>query len=284
MNSHLTIEDLILSNDQRGISELRDLVPADYCTRAAKLVLDNTGTVLITTGFYILSAGAPETDGPPGAIAIGVGLEQLGYKVKYVADEYSSKLLRPYVSEDSDVIDFPITTVPKSIQFSEDLLNTENPSMLISIERCAAAADGLYRNMRDLDISDQTAKVDSLFNMHEKTIGIGDGGNEIGLGNVIDGVEKSETLVSYPAVSKVSELIIASVSNWGGYGLLAALSIATGKNILPTVDEDTERISNMVDLGAVDGFSGEQINKVDGFDLTENAALLEKLHRLVNNT
>ena len=73
MNSHLTIEDLILSNDQRGISELRDLVPADYCTRAAKLVLDNTGTVLITTGFYILSAGAPETDGPPGAIAIGVG-------------------------------------------------------------------------------------------------------------------------------------------------------------------------------------------------------------------
>jgi len=155
---------------------------------------------------------------------------------------------------------------------------------LISIERCAAAADGLYRNMRDLDISDQTAKVDSLFNMHEKTIGIGDGGNEIGLGNVIDGVEKSETLVSYPAVSKVSELIIASVSNWGGYGLLAALSIATGKNILPTVDEDTERISNMVDLGAVDGFSGEQINKVDGFNLTENAALLEKLHRLVDNT
>ena len=124
MNSHLTIEDLILSNDQRGISELRDLVPADYCTRAAKLVLDNTGTVLITTGFYILSAGAPETDGPPGAIAIGVGLEQLGYKVKYVADEYSSKLLRPYVSEDSDVIDFPITTVPKSIQFSDCLLYT----------------------------------------------------------------------------------------------------------------------------------------------------------------
>ena len=97
-------------------------------------------------------------------------------------------------------------------------------------------------------------------------------------------MEKSETLVSYPAVSKVSELIIASVSNWGGYGLLAALSIATGKNILPTVDEDTERISNMVDLGAVDGFSGEQINKVDGFNLTENAALLEKLHRLVENT
>ena len=237
---------------------------------------------MITTGFYILSAGAAETDGPPGAIAIGVGLERLGYKVKYVADEYSSNLLRPYVAESTDVIDFPITTLPKSVQYAEDILNTENPSVLISIERCAAAADGLYRNMRDLDISDQTAKVDLLFDMHSKTIGIGDGGNEIGLGNVIDGVAKSETLVSYPAISKVTELIIASVSNWGGYGLLAALSISTGKNVLPTVEEDTQRISNMVDLGAVDGFSGEEIYKVDGFDLTENAALLEKLHELVN--
>ncbi|MBE42337.1 MAG: hypothetical protein CL742_02295 [Chloroflexi bacterium] len=282
MGSGLTIEDIILSNDQRGISELRDLVPADYCTRAAELILANTGTILITTGFYILSAGAAETDGPPGAIAIGVGLERLGYKVKYVADEHSSNLLRPYVAESSDVIDFPITTLPKSVQYAEDILNTENPSVLISIERCAAAADGLYRNMRDLDISDQTAKVDLLFDMHSKTIGIGDGGNEIGLGNVIDGVAKSETLVSYPTVSKVTELIIASVSNWGGYGLLAALSISTGKNVLPTVEEDTERISKMVDLGAVDGFSGEEIYKVDGFDLTENAALLEKLHELVN--
>jgi hypothetical protein len=282
MGSDSTIEDIILSNDQRGISELRDLVPADYCSRAAELILANTGTVLITTGFYILSAGAAETDGPPGAIAIGVGLERLGYKVKYVADEYSSNLLRPYVAESTDVIDFPITTLPKSVQYAEDILNTENPSVLISIERCAAAADGLYRNMRDLDISDQTAKVDLLFDMHSKTIGIGDGGNEIGLGNVIDGVAKSETLVSYPAISKVTELIIASVSNWGGYGLLAALSISTGKNVLPTVEEDTQRISNMVDLGAVDGFSGEEIYKVDGFDLTENAALLEKLHELVN--
>jgi len=282
MGSDLTIEDIILSNDQRGISELRDLVPADYCTRAAELILANTGTILITTGFYILSAGAAETDGPPGAIAIGVGLERLGYKVKYVADEHSSNLLRPYVAESSDVIDFPITTLPKSVQYAEDILNTENPSVLISIERCAAAADGLYRNMRDLDISDQTAKVDLLFDMHSKTIGIGDGGNEIGLGNVIDGVAKSETLVSYPTVSKVTELIIASVSNWGGYGLLAALSISTDKNVLPTVEEDTERISKMVDLGAVDGFSGEEIYKVDGFDLTENAALLEKLHELVN--
>ena len=282
MGSGLTIEDIILSNDQRGISELRDLVPADYCTRAAELILANTGTILITTGFYILSAGAAETDGPPGAIAIGVGLERLGYKVKYVADEHSSNLLRPYVAKSSDVIDFPITTLPKSVQYAEDILNTENPSVLISIERCAAAADGLYRNMRDLDISDQTAKVDLLFDMHSKTIGIGDGGNEIGLGNVIDGVAKSETLVSYPTVSKVTELIIASVSNWGGYGLLAALSISTDKNVLPTIEEDTERISKMVDLGAVDGFSGEEIYKVDGFDLTENAALLEKLHELVN--
>ena len=74
----MSIEDIILDRDRRGIAALRPHVPADFCDRAAELVLDKPGTVLIATGFYILAAAAPETDGPPGAVAIGRALEALG--------------------------------------------------------------------------------------------------------------------------------------------------------------------------------------------------------------
>ncbi len=49
-----TIEDIILQKDQRGVSALRPFLRSDYCTQAARYVLDHHGTTLITTGFYIL--------------------------------------------------------------------------------------------------------------------------------------------------------------------------------------------------------------------------------------
>ena len=53
----MTIEDIILDRDRRGISELRPYLSADYATQAAQLILDNPGTAFIVTGFYILDAG-----------------------------------------------------------------------------------------------------------------------------------------------------------------------------------------------------------------------------------
>ena len=104
----MTIEDIILDNDRRGISHLRPYVPADFCDRAAQLVLDNPGTAFIVTGFYILDAGLIETDGPPGAIAIGNALEQLGYPVAYVTDSYGTAVMEATKSDAASVIDFPI--------------------------------------------------------------------------------------------------------------------------------------------------------------------------------
>ena len=46
--------------------------------------------------------------------------------------------------------------------------------------------------MRNQDISDNTAKIDCLFGLHHKTIGIGDGGNEIGMGNIETHISKAK--------------------------------------------------------------------------------------------
>ena len=89
-----TIEDIILDHDARGMLSLRPHLPSDYCSQAARHVMDHPGDVIIVTGFYILMAGGPETDGPPGAIAIGKALQALGRRVTYVSDQYTTPVLQ----------------------------------------------------------------------------------------------------------------------------------------------------------------------------------------------
>ena len=277
-----TIEDIILQRDQRGVSELRQFLPSDYCHQAAQYVLDHPGTTLITTGFYIVSGKAAETDGPPGALAIGRALETLGRRVIYVTDHYTNKIMQRLAGPDAEIEDFPITTIEKSTEFSKEILARYNPALLISIERCAPSRDGLYRNMRAIDITDHTARIDTLFGLHQFTIGIGDGGNEIGMGNVLSKILDRPHLHADPATTPVQRLVISSVSNWGGYGLVAALSKLSGRDLLPLVEEEANWVRTCVELGAVDGFSGEAKEYVDGFDLEAYGLTLTDLRDLVS--
>ena len=109
------------------------------------------------------------------------------------------------------------------------------------------------------DTSEFHAKLDFIFLHHGTTVGIGDGGNEIGMGNLAEHIPSVEQLPDEPCVTTVSHLIIASVSNWGGYGLVAGLSLLTGRNLLPSPEQEEDVIRAMVDRGAVDGVASAQV-------------------------
>ena len=276
-----TIEDIILRYDRRGMTPLRPHLPEDYCTRAARCILDAPpGRALIATGFYIARAGATETDGPPGAYFIGKALEALGRPVTYVTDRLTTPVFEGLVRPDA-VVDFPFADARESEAFAVDLLARLQPSVAIAIERCGFTGPGRYLNMRGQDTSENHAKLDYIFMHHGATVGIGDGGNEIGMGNLAEHIPSVEQLPNEPCVTTVSELIIASVSNWGGYGLVAALSLQAGRNLLPSPDEEEDVIRAMVDRGAVDGVASAPVYGVDGFTLQENRRTLEALHRLL---
>ncbi len=277
-----TIEDIILEQDRRGMLALRPYLPDNYCTQAAQFIDDNPGGVIIVTGFYVVMAGKPETDGPPGAIAIGEALKGLGRTVTYVSDEYTTPVLRRYANG-SAVIDFPIDGIEASKQHAKDILEQVKPSLLISIERCGRTRDDTYLNMRYVDISPNTARLDYLFDSDVPSVGIGDGGNEIGMGNLAEVIPTIDSLPDYPAVNQVDRLIIASVSNWGGYGLVAALSRIFGKNLLPSVESETAMLHGMIESGVVDGTTGDAVPTVDNFSAEENGALLARLHRAVES-
>ena len=274
------IEDIILDRDMRGIAALRGYLPADFCREAASLILDHPGPALVCSGFHILKVGAPETDGPPGAYLLGQTLHALGYEVTHVTDRYSGFLYEG-LPDTGELVEFPITDTDSSKRYAEELLARLQPTVVIATERCGLTATGHYLNMYGIDISDYNAKLDYLVMDHPATVGIGDGGNEIGMGNLVEHIPSVPTLVSDPTTMRVSKLIIASVSNWGVYGLIAGLSEITNRNLLPTVEEEEEVIRHMVDKGAVDGPTGKQVYAVDAFPLEENRQTLERLHALL---
>ncbi|NQW16585.1 MAG: DUF4392 domain-containing protein [Chloroflexi bacterium] len=275
------IEEIILRGDVRGMRHLAPHLEPDYVTDCAQFVMDHKGRVIITTGFYILSAGQPETDGPPGAVAIGNALDELGFDVSYVTDSVSLSALASIVSPGHAIIEFPITSHRESSDFAQELIRNERPDLMISIERAGISSDGIYRNMRGMDISDHNAKIDHLFDQNPYSLGIGDGGNEIGMGNLAKIIAETEGLPDVPAVTTTTNLICAAVSNWGGYGLVTALSQAAGRNLLPSLDDEVDWVNTLVEGGAVDGFSGDNKAYVDGFTLEENAKCLTDLHKLL---
>ena len=276
-----TIEDIILQKDGRNISALRPYLPSNYVEEAADLVLEHPGVVLIVTGFYIVYASAPETDGPPGAVAIGEAMSKIGYEVAYVTDKYSMDVMKA-VAGDRRVIDFPVAGHRESANAAREIIATENPSVVISIERAGLVGDGTFRNMHGTDISEYNAKIDHLFDQHPYSVGIGDGGNEIGMGNLRDEAAGIERLPDDPCVTTTTKLMIASVSNWGGYGLVAALSVKKGTNLLPSIETENAWVMATYDAGAVDGPTGEHRPYVDGFPLDEYNSCLSELHEYVD--
>ena len=277
----MSIETIILAQDKRGIAALRPHLSPHYCTETAQFLLARTGTVFIATGFYILNAHAPETDGPPGALALGNALTALGRKVVYVSDMYTTPLLTHLVGASAEVIEFPIVDAQTSRQYATELLTQFNPAMLIAIERCGLTRVGTYLNMRGRDISATTARLDELFIQHPYSIGIGDGGNEIGMGNLAPYIPSIDTLPDLPATTCTTQLVIASVANWGAYGVVTALSALTDQNLLPRPDAETELIQRAVAFGAVDGTNSQPTLTVDGFSLSENEAVLVRLHNFL---
>ncbi len=277
-----TIEDIILDHDKRGMLALRPHVPADFCTQAAQYVMDHPGHTVITTGFYVIMAGKPETDGPPGAIAIGRALQALGRRVTYVTDSYTAPVLQKW-AEGARVVEFPIAGVEDSKRHATQMLEDLQPALLISIERCGRNRNDEYLNMRARDISPQTARLDYLFDSEVPSVGIGDGGNEIGMGNLVDVIPSVDSLPDDPAISRVDRLVIASVSNWGGYGLVAAMSRIAGRNLLPSSDDEARMVEGMIEAGAVDGTTGDAVPTVDNFSMDENGQLLARLHGVVGS-
>ena len=266
------IEDIILQHDQRGMHQVRPVLSPGYCYRAARMILDNKGTVLIGTGFPV--SGSFESDGPIGAIALYQVLAKLNCEPVFVCAPPISKILtKRFMTYELPLVDWE-ESKPVVIQALEDL----DPSLVISIERPGVTADGRYYNMHKKDITELTAKFD-LFLQDSKcpSIAFGDGGNEIGMGNVRD---MPASLDIIPAITTCDELVIASVSNWGVYGVIAALCRLLNQDLFENFDPETVA-KYLVANGCVDGVTNRMESSEDGFPISVGISIIKQLRDLV---
>ncbi|KAG7465782.1 hypothetical protein MATL_G00157280 [Megalops atlanticus] len=313
-----TLEEIIGADPgQRGI---RALFVRDELLKSC-LSLSHASSVLITTGFPTHFKHDPpeETDGPPGAIAMAATLRALGKEVAIVTDrralELNLRIMEDAVERGVIKVPVPLLSFQNSGPDSAQrfLCHDGDPTQprfdhLVAIERSGRAADGNYYNMRGVNIRHLVDPIDDLFTAATAiagitTTGIGDGGNELGMGKVREAVRTHMPNGGLIACDVAADFAItAGVSNWGGYAVACALYIlalcpvherylrrglgfpATPERhcdwatSLPTVAKEEELLAVLVKHGVRSGKTGNLAMEVDGLPFhPTHSALIQQL-------
>jgi len=264
MTGKSTIDAIITSDisDRGAIDLLSDAVAESQgdspSIAAAELLMEQVSpddTVLILTGFPIPPTFMPETDGPPGAVSIARAVDRLLDANPIIACEAVAHQICAETSKAGglSVVDrevalqsgqtvavesFPTDRVAAA-DYAQDIIENISPAAVIAVEKVGSNQEGVYHNSAGLDVSAKTAKVDKLFNqLSEDTpiVAVGDGGNEIGMGVVAETVRghieygaecQCPCSQGIAAVQTASVLVPATVSNWGAYGVTAAVEMMT---------------------------------------------------------
>ncbi len=264
-----TFDDIILQYSDRGMDKVKKEYPKYSVQKAGdKILLLKKGIVFLYTGFYV--AGYAETDGPIGTYFLAKALKKLDFEPIVITDQYCKEFFK-----EIQTLYFPIGRNSPDIYM--DVLDRYKPVAHISCERCGQNKEGKYLNHKLQDISKYTADIDELFKLGSKkapTFAIGDGGNEIGMGNFKEHFEKLNS--SFFCTIECDYPIVASVSNWGAYALIASFS----KKLLPTFKEVDSYLEFIVQKGAVDGIKKVSTKSVDGKKWKIEKEILKQLHSL----
>jgi hypothetical protein len=267
--------------------------------------------VVIGTGFVFPPWNTGELDGLVGASVIARSLDiGLAAKPVIVCEEElvaaASAVARTAGLQPRDNVDRwrkePHTVLVRS--FTKDqraapaaakaLLDELAPKVVLSIERPGRSTSAVYHMGNGVDVTTLAAKFDECFvEMRARgglTVAIGDRGNELGMGAIRDAVRAEIPFgrdcgcpcgagIAAEVVSDVT--ITAAVSDWGAYGLAAAIAFVTQKrNALHGPSVEQRILRSAVEAGMIDG-SGYAIPAVDGVGEDYNAWLVQILGEVV---
>jgi hypothetical protein len=307
------IRDLIQEDvGNRGLARdpaanLISACPDDFAAACRGIAAAERPSVAILTGFYIAHADPPcgETDGPLGALCLARVLVPLGVRVTIFTDPFCRQALETGLEACGfDAAAVPVLTVPPATHPWDGWLKLDWTPLiellglthLIALERVGPShVDGHCYSMRGLDVTPYTHPAHLLIEDAARrqprltTIGIGDGGNEIGMGKVPWDVVRRNVPNGGQIACRVAtdHLIVAGVSNWGAYGLAAGVALLRGQRLDPALfDPERERalLRLMVEKGPlVDGVRGTLNVSVDGLDFDDYVKPLRRLAELVGD-
>lgn len=279
----------------------------------ALLSVPEGGTVILTTGSVSrawISTAIGENDGPSGAAALAraVVLTRRATVLLVAEETLLQPMERVCQAGGLSVVDiesarrandegslavmstrpFPLTD-DEGPAAATALLDELEPDLLLSTERVGRNRNGVYYNMRGRDYGMGRARIDDLFDTGRQrnipVVAIGDGGNEIGMGNVADEVRAHVPFGaegSCPcgggigAVSTADVLVTAAVSNWGCTAIAAAMAARTGdRRVLHTAAAERRLLDVMTAEGLINSTHGIIDDKVDGMDAETHLAVAQ---------
>ena len=284
--------------------------------KAAEVLLQRVkpgDAVFIATGWVdqpLVDPGHGETDGPPGAVALARALrlickarpiiltdECLTEGISQLARAAGFQCVEPdhlhYSISMNKLLTLSVLPFPDDWNAAqaeaERLFYQFSPSACIAIERGGMNEQGVIHNMAGMDTNASQAKLDAVFRLAARqgvlTLGIGDGGNEIGMANVSESIRQFIPFGERCAcgcggglapATPVDMLMPAAVSNWGVYALTSMLAAVSGmKEALP----DSAREKRVLEAAAAAGFHdaiyGGVEWSVDGCALETQLAIVQ---------
>jgi len=266
------------------------------CLAAAERILEKTqkgDTIFIITGFPVVSKNVCETDGPPGAAVLAKTLMSIGIKLVMVTDKLCSDVVSA-VAPKIPVVKYPVDNATAK-ETAEELFSAHSPSVLVSIERPGWNEKQEYHTMSGVNISNLVGKTDYLFSYAKKigvtTIAIGDGGNELGCGSIMETVRKH---VPYGAkcqcpcgrgivaTTPSDVLVVGGTSNWGAYGIAACLSLLKKLEYRHNGKSESRLLDRVISAGGVDSVTRESQPFVDGVPTSVNKLVVDLIWAITN--
>jgi hypothetical protein len=271
--------------------------------------------VLVVTG-----AGTPpwlpkgETDGPLGAAALARAMELgLGAKPILLGEERNLPSTIGATEAAGLVVVDEATfaqrdgcalalALPLGIEpgrrMADDLFARFSPSCVVFVEKAGPNEKGVFHSILGTGRQPETmANAHLLAELAAQrgvlSIGIGDGGNEIGCGAILEAVQRVQPFgrkcicpcgAGVATVSRCDHLVFASISNWGAYAVAAALAgLLDRPEVLHDVETEQRMLMASLAGGAMDGAYARLVPYVDGTSAAVQASIITLLHQIVAN-
>lgn len=312
------VVDLLYRYAQKRYKEPLTALAAEKLDKVLKL--RTSQAIFIATGFADrpdIDSSIAETDGPPGAAFLARALNIAYYAAPIILVEEKNVKANQSVLEAAglrcltpeqaiqatknrapihagSVIGFP-TDKTEANNKAQELIELYNPVAIISTEKGSMNKNGVIHTTRGHDVTEFQSKIDLLIEAATAkgilTIGVGDGGNEIGMGVIEEEIRTNLKYADtcqclckggFAPFTKTDALVVAGVSNWGCYGIAAMVSIINkNQKVFHNSFMEHEVLLSCARNSFIDGRSGFTEPTVDGITTDVHESIVNILCRIV---
>lgn len=263
--------------------------------------------VFFITGFPSLTwmfKGVCETDGPAGSAVLARILQETKQAVPVIitAESHIPSMqaalhaaglvatdIHTAIRSKQEDLSVPVAAVlafPTDYKEAEDaadwLFRYYEPTAVIAVEMPGPGKDCHCYTFQGHPLPQEMIVKGCVLFKHAQqrnilTIGFGDGGNELGMGKLAETTVRTVSNGSKIACLVPADLTVAAaISNWGTYGVAAALAVAEEQPQLMQQLNLQRIVKRIIDFGGVDGKTNRPVIQEDGVPIvyTENLMLV----------